>query len=82
MAGRKPETPDGEILQQIALARTPFVTSTELAEDLEMTQQGVYSRLQSLEEEELVKSRKVGARARVWWLTDAGREKMADYTSS
>jgi predicted transcriptional regulator len=76
MAGRKPTVSDEEILQWIALAPDPVVTTSELSEEIEMTQQGVYSRLQDLEDAEFIRSKKVGSRARVWWITDRGKRAM------
>lgn len=78
MPGPKPDVPDSELLRLIASAPDPVVTSTELAEALDMSQQGAYNRLRSLEEDGYVRSRKVGASARVWWITDVGRQKLPD----
>lgn len=76
MPGPEPTTSDKEILKLIASAPDPVVTSTELADALDMTQQGAYNRLKSLENQEYVRSRKVGASARVWWITDQGRQQL------
>ena len=78
MPGRKPTVSDEDILKEIALAPDPIVTAVEIAEDIEMTQQGAHSRLESLEEQSFVRSKKVGSRARVWWLTDLGRQQLAE----
>ncbi|WP_225935466.1 helix-turn-helix domain-containing protein [Halobaculum magnesiiphilum] len=76
MPGPKPDVPDQEVLRMIASAPDPVVTSSELAEALDMSQQGAYNRLSSLEENGFVRSRKVGASARVWWITDTGRSEL------
>lgn len=75
MPGRKPDVPDDEVLRKIMLSPSPVVTAPELAELLDMTQQGAYSRLRSLQDSGFVDSRKVGANARVWWVTDPGKQK-------
>lgn len=74
MVGRPKRVSDKEILQEIALARGPVVTAGELAEKLEMNQSGVYKRLNDLVDQGLVKERKVGASAKVYWLSEDGRE--------
>lgn len=77
VSGREPTISDAEIIREIAVAPDPIVTSVELAEEIDMTQQGAYSRLESLEDKGLVRSKKVGSRARVWWMTDSGRQQLA-----
>lgn len=78
MGGRKPTVPDKDIIREIATSPDPIVTAVELSDAIEMSQQGAYSRLESLEEKEFVRSKKVGSRARVWWMTDKGRQQLAD----
>lgn len=78
MGGRKPTVEDEVILRLIALAPWPVVTAPDLAEKLGMTQQGAYSRLKQFENSGLVRSKLVGANARVWWLTDEGKEIVAE----
>jgi len=75
--GRKPTVSDAEILRKIAAFPDPVITSVELADAIDMTQQGAYSRLESLESEGFVRSKKVGSRARVWWITDRGRQQLS-----
>ncbi|MFC7070596.1 MarR family transcriptional regulator [Halobaculum lipolyticum] len=72
MAGRKRETSDSEILRAIALSPHPVVVASELSDDVGMSRQGVFSRLQDLEDSGLVRSA-MKASARVWWLTEDGR---------
>ncbi|WP_432764870.1 MarR family transcriptional regulator [Halobaculum limi] len=72
MAGRKRETTDDQILRAIALSPHPVVVASELGDELDMSRQGVFVRLQDLETEGLVRSAKK-ASARVWWLTEEGR---------
>lgn len=67
---------DTEVLEMIATADAPVITSNQLAERLEMAQQSAYSRLETFEDRGWVKSKKVGSAAKVYWLTPEGREKM------
>lgn len=74
MAGRKPTVSDEEILRQIVLSPDPIVTAKEVSNQIGMTPQGALNRLEDLEDEDLVSSKKVGAAARVFWPTDRGRQ--------
>lgn len=76
MAGRKPQTTDREILKAIALSPHPVVVASELESELDMTRQGIHSRLEGLEESGYVESA-MKAASRVWWLTDDGRKFLA-----
>ncbi|WP_425433178.1 MarR family transcriptional regulator [Haloarcula pellucida] len=60
----------------MAVHPDPVVTAPELAERLEYTADGIRNRLHELEGEGFVKSREVGARATVWWITTDGREEL------
>jgi predicted transcriptional regulator len=64
--GRNKEVSDKQILQAIALHPDPIVTSSEVAESVDMTKQGVNKRLNELAEEEYVVRKSVGARAVVY----------------
>ena len=44
------------------------LTSAEIAEELDCSQQTVRNRLKELSENGKIASKKVGARGRVWWL--------------
>jgi len=71
---RTPRIGDVEILREIRLHPDPVITAKDLSERVDYTPDGIRRRLYSLEEKGLVKRRKVGANAVVWWLTDEGRE--------
>lgn len=77
MAGRPKRVTDEEILRKIALARGPVVTAPELSEKLDMGVSGINKRLDSLVEEELIHQREVGASAVVYWLSESGRDTLA-----
>jgi predicted transcriptional regulator len=69
------ELSDSETQYLSAVARhpDPVVTTTEIAEELNLTQQAVYNAFQNLESEGLMQSKKVGSRSKVWWLSIQGR---------
>lgn len=58
----------------MVLSPDPIVTAVEIAEKLDMSQQNAHQRLQNLEDGGAVRSKKVGSRARVWWVTDHGKK--------
>lgn len=72
--GRSKKVDDKDILKAIAVCPDPVVTAPELAEQIDYSVDGMRNRLRELEDDGLVKSRGVGARAVIWWLTTDGRE--------
>ena len=65
--GRKPKTTDEAILNVFRSSTDPVLSTSEVASEVDITHRGVRDRLEKLEEEGKVKSKKVGARAMVWW---------------
>lgn len=65
--GRKPRITDEEILDVFRSSSDPVLTTREVASEVDITHRGVRDRLEQLEEEGKVMSKKVGARAMVWW---------------
>lgn len=65
--GRKPRITDEEILDVFRSSTDPVLTTGEVASEVDITHRGVRDRLEQLEEEGKVRSKKVGARAMVWW---------------
>lgn len=65
--GRKPRITDEEILDVFRSSSDPVLTTGEVASEVDITHRGVRNRLEKLEEEGKIKSKKVGARAMVWW---------------
>jgi len=65
--GRKPTVSDEEILAVFENADDPVLMATEVAKPLSIGRRAVYNRLQSLEEDRILKSKKTGARSSVWW---------------
>jgi len=73
MAGRKPTVSDKEVLEIFLEASDPALTTGEISQALDMSQQGAYSRLDDLVNRGLVETKKFG-QGRGWWITDAGIE--------
>jgi predicted ArsR family transcriptional regulator len=65
--GRKPEFTDEEILAVFQSSSDPVLTTGEVASEFDITHRGVRDRLEKLEERGKLRSKKVGARAKVWW---------------
>ncbi|TVT95148.1 winged helix-turn-helix transcriptional regulator [Haloferax volcanii] len=65
--GRKPKITDHEILEVFRSSSDPVLTTAEVAAEFEITHRGVRDRLEKLEEAGKLRSKKVGARAKVWW---------------
>lgn len=65
--GRNPDVSDEEILDVFERSDDPILTASEIAEELEIGRRGMLARLESLEEEGVLRSKKVGGRSVVWW---------------
>ena len=74
MAGRPPETSDGEYLRLIDTAAGPAVFTSEIAEAVGVSQQGAFARLSALRDDGLVDSKK--GNERIWWLTETGKRQV------
>lgn len=74
MSGPSPQVSDEEILRQVVLSPDPIVTAGEITDHVDMTQAAVNKRLQQLVNDGYLNSRKVGAAARVYWITEEGRK--------
>jgi len=81
MGGVEYRESDVRYIKAIATHPDPVVTAPEIAEAIDVSQQAAYDRLSNLESRGLVKSKQVGARARIWWLTTTGREVYAEIIS-
>jgi len=75
-----PPVSDSELkyLDAVSNHPDPVVTTTEIANQLDVTQQAVYSSFSDLEEKGLLESKKAGSRSKVWWLTIQGRQVLSD----
>jgi predicted ArsR family transcriptional regulator len=78
MAGRTPTVSDAEILRYIRDSDAPVVGTSEVADAFGYsTNTGARKRLQQLDADGLVASKKLG-RVPAWWITEAGRESLTD----
>ena len=67
---RQVEVEDGEILNAMAETEGPVCTVPELSDFLPYGPDGLRIRLNQMKDRGMVESRKVGARAEVWWESD------------
>jgi len=65
--GRPPRITDDQILTVFRSSSDPVLTTGEVASQFEITHRGIRDRLEKLDEQSVLKSKKVGARAKVWW---------------
>ena len=81
-SGPGPAVTPTEFLRALRDAYPPALGTTDIAERVDQSQQTAHKHLSRLEDQDppLVESMLVG-RARIWWLTDAGRRKLADQSS-
>lgn len=69
---------DKEYLRAAIMEPDPVFTAVEIADSVDVTQQAAHSKLSNLEDRGLVRSKEVGSRARVWWVSDRGRRIYAE----
>lgn len=67
MSPRPKTFSDAELLTAIKNTKQPFATVSGLSEELGVTSTAISKRLKKLEGEQ-IESKKVGAKARVWWI--------------
>jgi predicted ArsR family transcriptional regulator len=77
MPGPEASDKDVEILRRVALQPAPFVTVSDMVPDMSVGRRQTRNRLDQLVEDGLLNSRTVGT-VNVYWLTDAGRQELAD----
>jgi len=58
---------DGEILDAFSAPESPVATVSDIEQHVPLEADSIRHRLKQLEERGAVKSKKVGARAVVWW---------------
>lgn len=78
MVGATPEISDTALLREVRLSPDPIVTATEIADRTGYSRQAINYRFQNLVADGYLDKREVGARATVYWLTDAGGRAMLD----
>jgi len=62
-----------DILKVFDATDDPFLTASEIAEQLPVSRQAVHHRLEQMREKGLVDKKKTGARGAGWWSTVAPR---------
>jgi DNA-binding MarR family transcriptional regulator len=73
--GPDPTVTQTDILKEMRLAYPPVQASKDLAERLDISNTAVSNKLRDMEAKGWVESERVG-RARVYWVTDAGRTQL------
>jgi DNA-binding GntR family transcriptional regulator len=68
MSGRPRYLSDEQILDEFRTSDDAFLTAVEIAESFSMTRTGIRRRLEQLEEDGALRSKKAGSRAVGWWL--------------
>lgn len=68
---------DPDILRVLALSSDPAVSAPEISAEVRLTREAVNQRLSQLSESGLVEAKKVGAAAKIYWLSDAGQRRVA-----
>lgn len=64
---------DLKYIKSMAQNPDPVVTSMEVADELDISQQAAHKRLSDMEDRGLVVKKKVGSRAVIWWLSTFGK---------
>jgi len=65
--GRNPKITGEEIIEVFRSYPYPVMTTSEVASNFDLTDRGIRDRIEGLEDAGRLKSKKVGARAKVWW---------------
>jgi predicted transcriptional regulator len=73
--GRKPEVSDKDILSVFRQAADPVLTTSEVADQLEIRHRGTFDRLNQLASEGRIHKKKVGEKGTVWWSEEALRKR-------
>jgi predicted transcriptional regulator len=66
----KPKFSDGDIIAVLEKAAPEPLSATEVGERAGMARTTAHNRLERLADEEMVQTKKLGARARAYWLAD------------
>jgi predicted transcriptional regulator len=80
--GPDPDDSDADILRIFAESPDPVLFASELADSLDMTRQGVYSRMEKLVDKGFLLTKKPGDRTRVYWISREGKEYLQSQSSS
>jgi len=69
--GKRKKISDDEILSLLRESEGHVSSAPDLAKKADMTRQGLFKRLETLEENDLVRKHKLSARTVVWQLVEA-----------
>jgi predicted ArsR family transcriptional regulator len=72
--GPDPKHSDEDLLQLFVENPDPVYFVTELAAELDMSEEGVRQRIESLVEDGRLLSKKPGSRTRVYWISREGKQ--------
>jgi hypothetical protein len=67
--GRIPRVSDSDLLDVFRSSTDPVLSTAEVADAVPIQRRGVLNRLRNLEADEELKSKQIGGRNTVWWLT-------------
>lgn len=72
----QPDYKDSDIryIQAIMQIPDPVVTAVEIANLVNVSQQAAHRKLEDMNDRNLVRKKKVGSRAVIWWLTEEGND--------
>jgi len=71
--GPKPMVTESKLREAIERHENPFVTASEMAEELNVARQTAYKHLQRMHENSCLEKKKIGGSAVIWWLPENGR---------
>lgn len=74
MAGPEPDPPHAVFLAKMVLHPDPIVTTNDMLNAIDLSDQGVRDRFKTLQAAGLIEGKEVGSAAKVWWVTDLGRK--------
>jgi hypothetical protein len=80
MAGRKPTVSDDEILQVFLNSSDPVLTTSEVAEAINLGRRGTFDRLDQLADQGQLHHKEVGNAGMVWWSPQALSEQYREST--
>lgn len=74
MSGPPPDPPHAVFLVRMVLHPQPIVTTSDMEDVIDLSDEGIRRRFTRLQEMGLVEGKDVGSAAKVWWVTDRGRK--------
>jgi len=77
--GPDPETATFRILQEFVVSPEPAFIASEIAEELDISDEGARHRLNRLVEQGLLNKKKPGPRTVIYWITEKGEVYYAEH---